>query len=1024
MLKHLGDLRTNPTLRRPFGSGPKSPFVGRDEELRRLSAALNRAAEAQGSIVFLTGQPGIGKTRLARETLALAKKCGFTALEGRAFPFQAGLAYAPFLDAFSPLLRSLSSSRLKALVSGLPDLGRLFGELRLPQPEHLGDPALEKTRLFESVYRLLERLTQEAPVALFIDDVHWADPASVELLHYLARGLADQRALLLATYGLRESDTACGLHSLLVPLQRRGLAEEISVPPLEPEAVDKLVRGILEDELPSHLPALLNARARGTPLFIEAVIDALIDSHSLIRDASGKNGWVLSVEGTLPLPPSVRHLILERLERLPSADRHVLDLIAVLGDATPFDILAAASGLDEETLVAVLCRLLALGLLAEGKDGSDVTYSITHPLVQEVAYAEQPEIVRGRAHLVAIEAIERRSEGRLDDASRLAAHYLGAGPLAKGGRALAALVGAGERALSVYANEEAARHFEAALAVLRRRGEEALSPLSPPPPSLSSLLERLGEAWERIGKREAAIEVWREALVLLSEGLERASDDIAAARLGSRLALAEWDSGHFDVSDAYLAAALAALAGRETCEEMVDLHLVRVLIHFRIGDVAALAQSAGELLSVAERLRSPRAQAAANEAASMLCLWQNDITGARERAVHALMKAEGAQDLRVCCAAHAVLANVGVRLGDHQFARYHAERGQAVARRLGVPQWRVIFWRRSAFANFVCGAWETSLQDGLAAIALARRIGSPRDLASSLGERAVILALRGDLSEAEACISEARIAFGSPSGRASDSRAVFGLIDIAQTALALQREQVEQALGIARGFMNFSTLAATSAPLAAGYLPTCLMLLAEAQTAAGDPQSAMETARALTGLGPPGTSYLDALACRAEGLARQALGQTEAAIACLTRACGTFSALEMPFEAARSSLEQAAVMAAVQPGAAATAAQQSLATFERLGAQRYARRARRLLQGLGIPLLETRHLLGGVPMSERELQIARLVSQGLTTAQIAKQLTISLHTVDAHLYRMYARLGVGSRASLCRLVIEAGLLSP
>src|SRR5260370_35025752 len=147
------------------------------------------------------------------------------------------LVHAPTLAAFGPFLRRRDSLRTARLVAGLPDLGQLFTDLCLPAPLPLGDPALEKTRLFEAVARLLERLTREAPVLLFLDDLHWADPASIELLHYLARGLADQSVLVLATYRAEEIATLRVLRALLTSLRRAGQASAAVLPRLEPQAV-------------------------------------------------------------------------------------------------------------------------------------------------------------------------------------------------------------------------------------------------------------------------------------------------------------------------------------------------------------------------------------------------------------------------------------------------------------------------------------------------------------------------------------------------------------------------------------------------------------------------------------------------------------------------------------------------------------------------------------------------------------------------------------------------------------------
>src|SRR5437868_10663553 len=164
-IPHLQAGTSNSTPTRP-------PLVGRSAEMDRLAAQLSRAARRQGCAMFLVGEAGIGKTRLAHEALVLARERGFLVLEGSAYALEDRLAYAPILAAFGPFLRRLDSPRQTRLVSGLPDLGRLFTDLHLPAPLPLGDPALEKTRLFEAVVRLLERLTRESPVLLFLDDLH------------------------------------------------------------------------------------------------------------------------------------------------------------------------------------------------------------------------------------------------------------------------------------------------------------------------------------------------------------------------------------------------------------------------------------------------------------------------------------------------------------------------------------------------------------------------------------------------------------------------------------------------------------------------------------------------------------------------------------------------------------------------------------------------------------------------------------------------------------------------------------
>ncbi|MBI2865600.1 MAG: helix-turn-helix transcriptional regulator [Chloroflexi bacterium] len=346
-----------------------------------------------------------------------------------------------------------------------------------------------------------------------------------------------------------------------------------------------------------------------------------------------------------------------------------------------------------------------------------------------------------------------------------------------------------------------------------------------------------------------------------------------------------------------------------------------------------------------------------------------------------------------------------------------------MAQRLGAPysEWGVFHRFHLASAKFMFGAWDESLEDISEAMKLAHRIGHSHGLASLLAARTMVAVLRGDFSRAEASICEAKTA--SHTRRTGDRR-VFGLVDVAEVALALERGQVERALGIAVDFVRTSAWVAPRASLALGCIPMGLMWLAEAQVAAGQPQSALETARLILGLGPTGAPYLTALSSRAEGLARQALGEWQDAIVCLSRSQETFADLAMPFEAAKSLFEEATAAAAWRPDLASGAAQQSLVMFERLGAQHYIAAALRLLQRLALSKPATgRPCLAGVIVSGRELEIAQLVAEGLTDVQIAHRLTLSPLTVSTYLRNLYARVGIGSRAALARLVAEAGHLS-
>jgi DNA-binding CsgD family transcriptional regulator/tetratricopeptide (TPR) repeat protein len=970
-------------------------LVGRSAEMDELVARLSRAAHVQGCAMFLVGEAGIGKTRLAREALVLARQQGFLVLEGSAYELEGRLAYAPILAAFGPFLRHLDSPRQARLVSGLPDLGRLFTDLRLPAPLPLGDPGLEKTRLFEAVARLLERLTAEAPVLLFLDDLHWADPASIELLHYLTRSVADQSVLVLGTYRAEEIDTARGLRQLLVSLRRAGQDWELALARLEPAAVAELASGLLGSEAPGELLTLLNARAGGTPLFVEELIRSLIDADQLRKRGES---WILSTDLTLVLPPTIRDLILERLRHLNATERRVLDLIAISGGAVSHAILQEVLGWDDEVLLKTVQRLSMTGIVVEDVGSADVTYTLTHPLIQKVAYDELPEMTRRQTHAAFAAALERL---RPDDLDHLARHYQSAGSQVDTLRALEVLLAAGERAYSLYANDQAARHFGTALGFMREGRRTELLP---------SVLERLGEAWERVGETAAAIAVWNEASTLYG----RARNASATARLQRRLALAEWDLGHFDNAQAHLESGLRALTGSEPSEELAELLHVQVILLRRRGDLNGMSTAAQNLAALAERLGSRRVLAEAYLDQTRSYSADLDIVAAREVIQRGLTEAEVADEPLLVQRAHDILALYAYSLGEHSVARYHAMLSLALARQLGAPTLELYPRSRLVSVDLMAGKWDEALRESVEIVATARRLGFARGIAAALGQRALVQVYRGELDEAAACLAEAHDIFG---GGSMFDHNIFRQVAVAEMMLALERAD---AAGVMAALSRLNQmLTPTDIPLLGQ------ALLAEAQVMVGKPEHALTIVQDFMAQAPPHNVFAAALGNRIKGLAQQALGHTTEALACLDQAGSAFTVVEMPFEAARAHLEWATLVATNDTALAVAALQESLAVFERLGARRYVRRARRFLYKLGTRPRSTIHGHSSTsPLSPREFEIVRLVAEDMTNAEIAEQLIISQRTVTTHLDRIYTRLGINSRTALVRYAIEAGLLPP
>ncbi|MBI2780878.1 MAG: AAA family ATPase [Chloroflexi bacterium] len=970
----------------------KPALVGRQEELTRLKGAMAQAVGGHGATVFLFGEPGVGKSRLAHEVMDAARSEGVCVLQGRAYPLERSLAYGPLVDAFGSHLRGLDRRHLAPLVAGLPHLGRMIGGMPLPESEHLGDAGLEKTRMFEAVARLCERMARESPVLLFLDDLQWADPASLELLHYLARGVAAQRVLILAAYSPDEASANSHVEALVASLERNEIAQRVAVSRLTAEETVTLAEAMLGAEAPPGLLVQLQERTGGTPLFVGLLLQAFVDAGQL-RSAGGV--WVMRSGSAVTPPTSIQDLILRRVDRFDGSDRRVLETIAVAGDSISDPLLRATAGLDDKHLDEALDRLRAAGIAAEEGTGRDVTYRITHPMIGEVVDRSMADAHRRRIHAALAGAIER---DRPDAFEELAPHYRGAGSLLDPDRALEVAIGAGERAIALGAHDAAAGHFGAALAIVRdgRRGD-----------LLPWLLERLGEAWERIGEGAAAISVWTEANVEYA----RAGALDGVGRVHRLLAMAEWDRGHFEIAGSQLSAGLATLAGSEPSQEVADLQHARLVVAGRLGDLDGFAAAAADLKILATQLGSARASIEADLAAAFLEVAPGRYADARDRLSGVLAAAEAAGEFLLAQRANGALAMSAYAVGDHRAQRRHATAGMELARRLGAPTLELYPRTQLILADLRAGAWDDALSGSAGALALARRLGIPRQVAGALSVRAVILTLRGDVKEAKTSLEQAVSAYGG--GDLSD-RNIFNITSLAEAMLALEIGQPVRASELALVLARSSSVALT------GLRPQTLALLGEAQVAASNAVGALATAREIAQDGHGDNPLAAALAVWVEGLAHQALGDAAAASSELAAARRRFEVLDLPFELARTRLEWAHTIREDQPVEAVSAAQAALSTFDGLRVRRHAARARALMRELGVrPSSPARRRDGG-QLSQRELEVARLVAEGLTNGQIAARLVISPRTVGTHLDRMYERLGLASRAALARYVTEQG----
>ena len=347
---------------------PRLPFLGRSAELNELRARLERARSGSGGVVVLAGDPGVGKSRMMAVLADEARRSGWSVAVGRAYPLGSGDPYALFADAFVPLLREIDAGRLTTLLRGAEgQLLQLFPALAAGRAHGTGEGSADRTQLFWTFAELLRGLAAKGPALVFLDDLHWADASSLELLHFLARQLAEAPVAIFGSLNDAHRDAHPTLNTTLQSLQSLGLLKQIRIGALDRETTDELVREAfsIEQRVSREFSAHLFGWTRGNPYFIEETLKSLVDSGRLRPHGGSWLGWEVA---ELEMPPTIRDAIRLRVARLSPAAREVLELVSVMSPRAGYDALRTLSELDEAELVRALDELCAAQVLVEGGD--------------------------------------------------------------------------------------------------------------------------------------------------------------------------------------------------------------------------------------------------------------------------------------------------------------------------------------------------------------------------------------------------------------------------------------------------------------------------------------------------------------------------------------------------------------------------------------------------------------------------------------------------------------------------------
>jgi DNA-binding CsgD family transcriptional regulator len=976
-------------------------LVGRADQLSALDAALAASGQGQPSAVLIGGEAGVGKTRLVSEFTERARRHGARVLAGGCLELGAdGLPFAPFTAVLRELVRDLGAEGVAALLptGASRELARLLPEFG--QPDGSDDAAAARARLFEQMLILLDQLADTGPLVLVIEDTHWADRSTRDLLVFLIRNQRTIDGLLIVvTYRSDELTRSHPLRPVLAELGRLPWVTRIELDRLTRADTDELVARITGHEPREAAASAVYDRTEGNPLFVEA----------LVADGEPVSG----------LPDSLRDLLVTGVRRLPEPTQEVVRVASAGGEQVGHALLATVTGLDETALANALRPAVAANVLLAGSDG----YSFRHTLIREAVHDELLPGERGGLHGRFARAIE------------------GDPLLVPPGRA------AVERAYHWYAALDPASALLSAWQAAAESGQavahaEQLAMLS----RVLELWDHVPDAAGRIGTDHVAVlEAAAEAAKLAGEydrGLMLANAALkevdvaaepvrAALLLNARGHLKSW-LGRGNYAEDFTEAVQLVPADPPTPALARVLEAAAHEIHHRPDgwDPAEARARAEEAVAVAKQVGDPEIEA--NALITLACAEPFVASLERNRAVLAEARAAATRAHAYQPLLHAAITESDMLegLGEHEPAAAVAHEGIATAARYGLARTSgVILAVNQAEPLVSLGRWDEAAE----IIERALEYHPPRVTRSYVWRLAGDLALaRGDLATAADRAAAVRAVL---EGIQSHDEHHLPLARL-ETEVRLAQGRPAEAVAVAEDtFGRFSVLTSPR------YAWPVLVASARACAAAAGSGDEALARRAEALLGRLRT---DAGQLTAEGRTQQAYRLTFAAEMARADRADPGSLRAAWDEAAQ------AWQTASEPYPEATAllraAEAALGAGDRDGGAARLRRAAKLAGGLGAgPLVDevallarrARISLGGpddagdrpgepdrLGLTAREFEVLRLVAAGRSNREIAGELFISSKTASVHVSNILAKLGVASRGEAAAEAYRLRLFEP
>jgi predicted ATPase len=724
--------------------GVERQMVGRGEELARGLAALEAAGRGAGRIVVLSGEVGVGKTRLALELAQEAAGRGVTVVSGQSVSFlRDTVAYYPWSEMLRGLLAvpvgvsseeqlaALEKSMASVHLSGWePLLAEVLGLSTVETPLTASlDPRLRQQRLFDLVLELVAHYSRDGALLLWMEDLQWADVASLGLLDYVGRNIRRLPVVLMLT--LRPTELLEGRwrdldHAIEIEMGELGQEErsELIAQLLQvPRVQESVVRSIV-------------SRAQGNPLFIEEMVQTLLEDGSLFREASE---WTLRAGlGEADVPDSVHGIFQSRIDRLPEAERRVLQVASVVGQSFATQVVERVYPYgDLEDSLPDQLRLLSDGqFLVPAAPPAD--YAFRHAMIQEVAYGSLLHARRRSLHRDIAYLIEAAGADELAERIEFTALHFYRGR--EWEKALIYLLDAGHKTQREYANEAAIAHFQRALRAADELNGEGTGDQLTAYEGLSQVLTLLGrydEALEYLDRAWDVVEGW-------TLGKER---DLRLAQLCHRMAEAYDPKGDYPAAFEWLERGLS-IPGIEETVEGARLRRFGSGVLYRQGENSRAGEWCGISLEIAERLGDEDALAQGHRSMGAILVRQGDFSGASEHCRQSVTLNERLGNLLGQAEAYNNLALVYDTQGDWDGAVRYYSAANEIVERIGYAEGQARIANNLGYLYTMQGRLDLAVEQCRAALNILERLGHRYGVALLNNNLGAAYARGGDWDEA------------------------------------------------------------------------------------------------------------------------------------------------------------------------------------------------------------------------------------------------------------------------------------